>query len=100
MYVWSGIQHRFLTHPCPSVSKPQTWRIQLSIIELKWTIPQNHNVQTFKKIRSKVLKLLKIGEVRAKERYLLKSCNCCCLVIKLFLLPKIPCTMALKIFLK
>ena len=57
--------------------------------------PQNN---TFENIRSKVLTLLKISEVPAKERYLQKSCNCCSLYIyKLFILPKIPFNIILKI---
>ena len=49
-----------------------------SLTEVMWTFPQNHN---FEKIKFKILIPSKNSEVSAKERYLLKSCNCCCLSV-------------------
>ena len=56
-------------------------QIQMSLIEVKWTIPQNHN---FEKI---------ISRVPAIEIYLPKSCSCCYLFIYYSFHQKLSCVL-------
>ena len=62
--------------------------------EVKWTIPQNHN---FEKIKYKVLTLLENQGSSCKRKIFAKGLQLLLSLYNLFILPKIPCRIVLKI---